>query len=185
MNERISTYEQNNSDVVSRDLITESDIQYISPAEQDTEDMPQHKFELKDGNRVVGGAEIDYFSKPLPIYQLTDLWIDFEYAGRGNASRIMAQVEAFLQERRKPGVLMEAILDGPARGMYERRGWMPVPETPGRYVYNWPEHVPLDVLKGYEMRHTPVDEREGWNVATEENLREMDSVSYFEDEEPK
>jgi ribosomal protein S18 acetylase RimI-like enzyme len=185
MNERISTYEPNNSDAISGSLIVESDIQYISPAEQDAEDMPQHRFELKDGNKIVGGAEIDYYSKPLPFYQLTDLWVEHEYADRGNASRIMTQVEAFLKERRKPGVLMEAILDGPAQGMYERRGWTPVPGSPGRYVYNWPEQVQLDILKGYEMRQTPIDEREGWNEATEENSREMDVVSYSEDEESK
>jgi len=161
--------------IVSEQDAMENDIEYISPAEQDVEDMPQHKFELKDGNKVIGGAEIDYFSKPLPLYQLTDLWIDFEYGGRGNASRIMTRVEAFLEERHKPGVLMEAILDGPAQGMYERRGWVPVPGAPGRYVYNWPEHIPLDVLKGYEMRQTPIDEREGWNAVAEESSHNIDS----------
>lgn len=169
MNERLVTHEQNDSNVSELDLFAENTIQYTSPSEQGSEDLPQHKFELKDGTKVVGGAEIDYFSKPLPLYQLTDLWIDFEYAGRGNASRLMTQVETFLKERRKPGVLTEAILDGPAQGMYGRRGWMAVPDMPGRYVYNWPEHVSVDVLKGYEMRQTPIDEREGWNPAAEEN----------------
>lgn len=175
MNEHIPTHKQYDSNVEAGDLIVENDIQYISPADQDPEDMPQHKFESTVDGEVVGGAEIDYFSRPLPMYYLAELWVEPEYAGQGNASRIMDKVEAFLKERRKPGVLTEAILDGPAQGMYERRGWVPVPGGLGQHVYNWPEHVSLDVLKGLVMRSTPIDEREGWNTVAEESSHNMDS----------
>jgi GNAT superfamily N-acetyltransferase len=156
MNERERNFQQSSES-------EKGDIRYTSPSEIDPEvEKPQHKLELRLDGEVIGGAEIDYYSKPLPFYQLTDLWVEHEYAGRGNASRIMDQVENFLKERRKPGVLVEAILDDSAQGMYERRGWMPVPDGLGRHVYNWPDGVSLDVLKGYEERQTPIDEREGY-----------------------
>lgn len=151
-------YESNRQVVMN----AETDIQYTSPSEQSSGEMPQHKFEVVDGDEIIGGAEIDYFSKPLPLYQVTDLWVDHAYAGRGNASRIMDRVEDFLEKRGKPGLLVNAIVgDSPAGGMYERRGWEPVPDNPSLHVYNWPQQVSLDVLKSYAMRQTPIDEREG------------------------
>ncbi len=136
-------------------------IQYSSPKESiEHDEMPQHRFDLVvDGERI-GAAEIDYFSKPLPLYQVTDLYVDFEHKGKGYASQIMDQVEAWLRDRKKPGILVEAILDGdPARGMYERRGWTPVPKSFGQYVYNWPEDVDISILNGYPERYKSIEER--------------------------
>lgn len=124
-----------------------AEIRYVSPSEQSPDHMPQHKFELVKDGEVIGGAEIDYFSKPLPLYQLTDLWVDESHSGKGQASRIMDEVEGFLRE--KPGVLVDAILEGePAQGMYERRGWQSDPTSMNRKLYNWPEDVSKDVLNG-------------------------------------
>ena len=127
--------------------------------------MPQHRFDfVVDGERI-GAAEIDYFSKPLPLYQVTDLYVDFEHKGKGYASQIMDQVETWLRERKKPGILVEAILDGdPAQGIYERRGWKPVPNSFGQHVYNWPDNVDLSILDGYPQRYTDHLERKGNNV---------------------
>ena len=138
-------------------------VQYISPSEQSPEDMPQHRFEIVEGDEIIGGAEVDYFSRPLPLYQLSDLWVEHEYSGQGKGSRIMDAVEAFLKEREKPGLLVDAIIYGnDAYGMYERRGWQSIPSNPSIRVYNWPEHVSLDILKGFAMRQTPIEDREGF-----------------------
>lgn len=138
---------------------SETDIRYVSPAEQSPEDMPQHKFELTQNGQVIGGAEVDYFSTPFPLYQLTDLWVDPDYAGKGNAGRILDRVEEFLQARRKPGVLADAIIDGsPAQGMYARRGWQEVPQGHGLHVFNWPSDVSLSILQGYGARRTPAQD---------------------------
>ncbi len=138
-------------------------IHYRSPVESiGADEMPQHRFDLFVDNVCIGAAEINYFSKPLPLYQVTDLYVEFEYKGKGYASQIMDQVEAWLRDRKKPGVLVEAILDGdPAQGMYERRGWQPVPNSDGLLVYNWPAQVDLSVLNGYPERYTDVSERAG------------------------
>jgi len=131
-------------------------IKYISPQEAiEHSEPPQHRFDLiVDGERI-GSAEIDYFSKPLPFYQLTSLYVDFKYKGKGYASRIMDQVEAWLRDKRKPGVLVDAIIEGdPSQGMYEKRGWKSVPESHGLHVYNWPEDIDISIIKGYPQRYT-------------------------------
>lgn len=136
-------------------------VQYSSPKESiEQDEMPQHRFDLiVDGERI-GAAEINYFSKPLPLYQVTDLYVDFEHKGKGYASQIMDQVETWIRERKKPGILAEAILDGdPAQGMYERRGWKPVPNSFGLHVYNWPDDVDISILDGYPQRYTDPLER--------------------------
>ena len=141
------------------------DVRYSSPAEQPPEEEPLHRFEIVKGDETIGGGEIEYFSRPLPLYQLSDLWVDDEHSGRGNASLIMDRVEGFLEKRGKPGLLVDAIIPGSkAYGMYERRGWEAVPSNPYLRVYNWPQDVPLDVLRGYAMRQTPMEDREGFTA---------------------
>ena len=107
-------------------------IEYSSPKQaKEQGEQPQHRFDLTVNGEVVGGAEIDYFSKPLPLYQVTELWVDHEHKGQGHASQLMGQVEEFLKEKRKPGVVVDAVMEGdPASGMYARRGWQ---EVPGGY----------------------------------------------------
>lgn len=141
-------------------------IRYTSPKEsREQDELPQHRFDLVvDGERI-GAAEIDYYSKPLPLYQVSDVYVDFEHKGKGYASQIMDQVEAWIRERKKPGVLVDAIMEGDdATGMYERRGWKLVPDSFGLYVYNWPDNVNLSVLNGYADRYTPLQDRKNYSL---------------------
>lgn len=129
-------------------------IRKVTPKESlESGEPPQHRLDLYVGGVVVGSAEIEYFSKPLPYYQLSSLYVEYEHAGKGYASQLMDQVEEWLRKRKKPGVLIDGIDEGsPAAGMYQRRGWKPVPHTPTMFVYNWPADVSLDVLKGLGSR---------------------------------
>ncbi len=131
-------------------------IEYFSPKENiEREDFYGQSFELIIDGKKIGAAEINYHSKPLPLYQLTDLYVDAEESGKGYASQLMDKVEAFLKGRKKPGVLVDAIdLDSPASGMYERRGWAQVSSVKDLYVFNWPPDVNLDILRGYPSRYT-------------------------------
>lgn len=151
----------------------EVEVHYTSPAEQLEEPLPHHAFELLKDDKVIGGAEVEYFSRPLPFYQLTELWVEPEYTGSGGASRIMDQVENFLEERKKPGILTDAITDdNPAKGLYERRGWQLVPDQM-LHVYNWPDHVPTSILQGYAFRQTDLTDRASWQQeeTTDDELR--------------
>ena len=67
------------------------------------DEIPQHRFDLIVNGEKIGAAEINYYSKPIPIYQITNLFVDFEYKGKGYASQIMSQVEEWLKARKKSG----------------------------------------------------------------------------------
>jgi GNAT superfamily N-acetyltransferase len=85
-------------------------IKYLNPKEaMEMGEEPQHRFELIVDGEIIGAAEVNYFSKPIPLYQVTDLYVDIKYKGKGYASKIMDQVEEWLKERRRPGVLVDAI----------------------------------------------------------------------------
>lgn len=140
------------------------EVEYSSPLDSLEEGvLPQHRFDLIKNGEKIGGAEIDYFSKPLPLYQLTDLYIDSAHQGQGYAGELLDQVEAFLTKRKKPGVLVDAIMeDDPASGMYARRGWKEVPGGFGLHVFNWPDEVDLEILRGYSFRYTDPMIRPGY-----------------------
>ena len=136
-------------------------VRYSSPAEAlHNNEEPLHHFDVFKGDEKIAGAEVNYLSKPIPHYQVSDLYVDPHHQGEGVGSHIMEQVETFLIERKKPGFLVDSIMeDSEASGMYERRGWKAVPDSHGLFVFNWPEATPLDILKGYPSRYTDYLER--------------------------
>ncbi len=142
------------------------EIKYVSPKEAMIEDdLTHHRLDLIIDDKKIGSAEINYFSKPLPMYVLSDLYVDYDQKGKGYASKIMERVEKFLVERRKPGFLADAIFDDdPAKGMYAKRGWIEIPEdiagVKGTYVYNWSEDVPLEILRAHQFRYSTISERD-------------------------
>jgi len=126
-------------------------------------ESPIHTIDLFHDGKIIGRAEITYYSKPFPLYQISDLYVDYEFQGEGRGSEIMSQVESFLNERKRAGVLVEAIdPDSPASGMYQRRGWLEVPGQHGLHVYNLPKSAKLEDLNGYASRFTFMEERESW-----------------------
>lgn len=138
------------------------EIKYVNPVESEKQGEwpPMHRLDLEIDGQKIGGAEIEYFSKPIPLYQVSELYIDNEYKGKGYASKIMDQVENWLKERRKPGVLVDAILQGdPASGFYSRRGWLEVPSSLGLHVFNWPKDVDIKKLNGFHFRYTHHSQR--------------------------
>lgn len=91
---------------------------------------------------------------------MTDLYVDAAYKGKGHASQIMDYVERWIRDRKKPGILADAIMEGsPAQGMYARRGWVEVPNSHGLYVFNWPSDTGFSILAGYSSRYTDLSER--------------------------
>lgn len=139
------------------------EIKYVSPRESIEKDgSTERRIDLIVNGEKVGAATLDYLSKPIRLYQVSDLYVDFEQKGKGYASAIMEKVEEFLlRDVKLPGVLVDAIFEGDsASGMYERRGWISVPNSHGLYVFNWPEDVSLDVLQGFAFRYTDPLERE-------------------------
>ena len=142
------------------------EVHHITPEEHPSDVLiRQRQFLIYDDDgKIIAGAEVDKYSRPLPIYQVTDLWS--EIPSKGHASLVMDEVEAFMHRTKKPGVLVDAIdNDNPAKGMYSRRGWEYVPDQYGLMVYNWPkDKAPLSVMAGYAMRYTPLDMRENFSA---------------------
>ena len=122
-----------------------------------------HTIDLILDGKVIGRAEITYYSKPFPLYQISDLYVEIEHQGAGRAGKIMEQVESFLKARKRAGVLVDAIdIDSSASGMYKRRGWQEVPGQRDLFVYNLPKSASLEDLRGYAVRQTDAMERESW-----------------------
>ena len=150
-------------------LVYMNKVEYRSPAQNlEFEADTYHTFEICDPKgEIISRAEVEYFSKPIPYYQLTDISTEHDYRGEGFASLVMDAFEAFLKKRGKAGFLVDAIMDGdPAQGWYERRGWLQVAkekEHIGQYVFNLPKDVLPSVFRKVEMRQTPLEERESFS----------------------
>lgn len=138
----------------------EGNVGYKKPEDSYEEDeMKGHLFEIEVNGEVVAGAEVHYYSKPIPFYQVSTLYTEYEYKSRGMASAIMDKVEAFLIERKKPGILIDAIhTDVPeVEGMYLRRGWVPISDI-GHMVFNLSESIDPSIFDNYSTRG-----QETWN----------------------
>lgn len=121
---------------------------------------PLHTIDLMLDGKIIGRAEITYYSRPFPLYQISELYVEPEYQGAGRASKIMDQIEEFLIKKGKAGVLVDAIdPDSPASGMYARRGWQEVPEQGGLFAFNLPDGASINDLRGYPYRQTPILDR--------------------------
>lgn len=132
---------------------------YSRPYIRDIDELVINSDEFLDG-AVIAGAEINYFSSPIPHYQITDIWVEHEMQGMGIGSELMEKIEAMLVKKGRAGFLVDAILDtNPATGFYERRGWIPVPRNKYQYVFNLPNGVSANKFMGIELRQTPVEDR--------------------------
>jgi GNAT superfamily N-acetyltransferase len=135
-----------------------------SKQNQKEDDNGIHTIDLVVNGKVVGGAELTYYSKPWPFYQINELWVEHEHQRKGYAGKIMIEVEEFLKKRKRAGVLVDGIMLGSyAKGMYERRGWQEVPgNARGILAFNIPRSANINALCGYSMRQTDPLERESW-----------------------
>ncbi|MCC2631300.1 MAG: Acetyltransferase domain [Candidatus Paceibacter sp.] len=137
---------------------------HISPIDN-IEDPYSHKMELIVDGEKVGEADVEYFSRPFPLYQISSMGVEFEKQGQGFGSKLMGYIEGVLKKKGKAGVLVDAIdPSSPAAGMYARRGWIEVPDSNGLHVFNMPKGATIDQLKGYVFRYTDPAIREGNNV---------------------
>ncbi len=133
-----------------------------------------HSIDLVIDGHVIGKAEMEYLSKPFPHYAVKEVYVEYDQQGQGYGSAIMEQVESFLTSKRKAGVIVDAILREEAEGMYERRGWQPVPGQPSLYAYNLPASAQIEQLQGYPYRYRPLAERPGYKEAFKRAQSEKD-----------
>lgn len=139
---------------------SESYTNYVKPEESHSnEQLRHHRFEYVKDGQVVSAAEVNYYSSPIPFYQVTDLYTEPEHQGNGYAASVMDQIERFLIERGKPGILTDtSIYNHPdGRSYYESRGWVEI-DTQGHRVFNLPKNIDPSIFAGYYMRGVDVSE---------------------------
>ncbi len=134
---------------------------YHNPAQNiERGENAKHTIEVRDGDELIGGAEIEYFSKPLPVYQVSHLWVEPDHQGKGYSTKVMAYIERMLKQKGRAGVLVDSIdQDSLASGLYARRGWLLVPDSDCLYVYNLPKGVEPKLFQEYVDRQTPIENR--------------------------
>ncbi len=136
----------------------ESHINYIRPEDSSLEEeFRHHRFEVKAGDEIVSVAEVHYFSRPIPFYQVTSLHTENEHQGNGYAAKVMDQIEAFLKERNKPGILADSSGSNMDSGesYYASRGWTEIGGE-GHRVFNLPDDVDSKIFAGYYLRGVDV-----------------------------
>jgi predicted GNAT family acetyltransferase len=136
----------------------ESYSRYVKPEESEAfEKLRHHRFEVVENDTVVSVAEVNYYSRPRPFYQVTNLCTETEYQGKGYASAVMDQVERFLIESGKPGILVDASVynHSDEQSYYESRGWKIFSEE-GHRVFNLSENIDPKIFAGYYMRGVDV-----------------------------
>jgi GNAT superfamily N-acetyltransferase len=138
---------------------------YSNPLEQENKSGLNygraHRFEgLNTVGEVVSGVTATYLSKPFPHFYVDGLYTREESKSQGYASAVLEEVEKFLLEKRKPGLLVDGIHknDKGAHGMYERRGWKHVPDT-DLLSFNLPNTIEPELLLGYHQRYTETLQR--------------------------
>jgi len=113
-----------------------------------------HTLELRDGERKIGEAELIYKNDPFPFYYLSTIQIKEEEQDKGHGGQIIDQVNQFLEDKGKAGILLEMLDPGErGYGMAKRRGWQEVEseEMERWYTYNLPENISQEsVVKATE-----------------------------------
>jgi GNAT superfamily N-acetyltransferase len=150
-------------------------VHYVPPEKSEMNELfRHHKFEVNEDGVVISSAEVQYYTRPIPVYQVTDLYTIPSRQNEGFASAVLDKIEAFLIERGKPGILVDGIMsDVPElTSMYERRGWRLIDQF-GRRVFNLAPDVDPGIFIGYEVRGAEVESNEKW----EENRKSFFSGS--------
>jgi GNAT superfamily N-acetyltransferase len=98
-----------------------------------------HRIEMTLEGRVIGYANLEYRNDPFPFYYLKLIFIK-GYRGQGLGTQVLTEVNAFLDAKKKPGLLVNAISrTSPARRIYEKHGWVAIPGHEDWYSYGLPD----------------------------------------------
>ena len=113
---------------------------------------PARSIDMVVDGEVIGNAQLYYFSKPFPLYEIGSIVVNEEKRGEGYGSKIMAYLETMLKEKGRAGVLIDGTdPSSPVSGMYARRGWEKVPNSPW-WSYNIPKSGSIEQLESLSDR---------------------------------
>ncbi|MBI5153199.1 MAG: GNAT family N-acetyltransferase [Parcubacteria group bacterium] len=87
----------------------------------------------------MGFAELQYRNDPFPFYYVEFVFIREESRGSGLGRAVLGEINTFLDSKRKPGILCNAISENsPAKHMYENHGWTKIDGHEDYYSYQMP-----------------------------------------------
>ncbi|MCR4312101.1 MAG: GNAT family N-acetyltransferase [Candidatus Uhrbacteria bacterium] len=113
----------------------------------------KHRLKLLDSKgELAGFAEMVYFGKPVPMYYLEYMQINESHRGKGYGGELIEQVNAFIKDKGKMGLLVNAIEEDKAsHDMYLAHGWR---ETyiPDLLILNPPNGLSDDDIADLEKR---------------------------------
>ena len=92
----------------------------ITYSKENPESEKHEFFLLDNAGAKIGGARLEYYSHPYPIYILK--WIEVEASNKniGNGHQVMERVNQFLTNKKTPGVLRPF---HSAKEFYKKLGW--------------------------------------------------------------
>ena len=100
-------------------------------------DRSDHLLALECPWAYLGTLRFSLLSNPRPHCYLELLYIPEPYRQSGFATRLLKSSNGYLQSNNLFGLLLNQISDShPARKIYERNGWEPMPDYPGWYNFN-------------------------------------------------
>ncbi len=101
-----------------------------------------HRLELKIDKEVVGYAEFHYHNGSFPVYYISFVFTRHRYRGEGWGNEIIQNINKFLSSSGKSGLLFDVIEStNPAKGLYQKNGWLPIPGKPFWYGFHLPPNL--------------------------------------------
>lgn len=93
-------------------------------------------------------AELEYHNDPFPFFYVDFVSVEPLRRGQGFGSAVLEQVNQFLKEKAKAGLLESSISPrNPAYGLYQRHGWQPVPGADEWFSFNLPKNLPPERIQ--------------------------------------
>jgi hypothetical protein len=93
--------------------------------------------EIREGGELKGFLASQFYSKPFPFHYLKFTEVSPQDFNKRMGSKMVAEFTDTLKNEKACGILFNSI-EGPAREIYKKAGWVELSIYPGWFVYNLP-----------------------------------------------
>lgn len=95
---------------------------------------------IVEQGEVKGFLASQFFAEPFPFYYLKFMEVLPQDRGQGKGRQMLAEFTQFLKNHSSCGIVFNSI-EGPARGIYQKAGWVDLQTHPGWFAYNLPANL--------------------------------------------
>ena len=116
----------------------EIDFEYKKPPETENK---FHRLDLIIDGENIGFAEMEFRNNPFPFYYIELVFVKEIMRGQGLGVKIVEKINEFLDEKGKPGILLNSISSDLAhiKTIYQNHVWKAVQGRPIYFTYKLPE----------------------------------------------